>query len=105
MEVEVDVQTDTNFYTGLTQDISRGGLFLATHAIKPVGAHVQLTLKLPGEPVLNIDSEVRWTREGSSLQRTDTHGMGLKFLNLSDEQASVINRFLSRRESLFYDDE
>ena len=34
LEVKVDLESDHNFYTGLTQNISAGGLFIATHHLR-----------------------------------------------------------------------
>lgn len=100
-------ETETNFYTGLTQDISSGGLFVATHNLKPVGSKFMLQFKLPGASVaMELEVEVRWLRETSSLHRSDgPHGMGVRFVNLTNEQRSRIELFLKQRESLFYDDE
>ena len=36
-QVEVGVASDHNVYTGFTEDISSGGLFVATHDILPIG--------------------------------------------------------------------
>ncbi|MES1206092.1 MAG: TIGR02266 family protein [Pseudomonadota bacterium] len=107
LEIAVDLESDSNFYTGLTQNISSGGLFIATHQIKRVGDHVRLKFSLPGSPrPLEVDTEVRWIRENSSLHRTDgASGMGVRFINMSPEDAQLISIFLENRDSLFYDDE
>ncbi len=106
LEVEVGLHSETNFYTGLTQDISTGGLFVATHQIREVGDHVRVKFSLPGSRIpIEADSEVRWVRESSSLQRADgAHGMGLRLVNVSPEAQAAIESFLAQRESLFYDD-
>lgn len=107
VEVSVDLASDSNFYTGLTQNISAGGLFIATHQIKRVGDHIRLKFTLPGAGrTVECDTEVRWIRENSSLHRTDgASGMGVRFLNLSPEDSAAIESFIRSRESLFYDDE
>ncbi len=107
VEIAVDLESDSNFYTGLTQNISTGGLFIATHQIKRVGDHVRLKFTLPGSPrPLEVDTEVRWIRENSSLHRTDgASGMGVRFIDMSPEDAQAIQTFLENRDSLFYDDE
>ena len=107
VEVAVDLESDSNFYTGLTQNISTGGLFIATHQIKRVGEHIHLKFSLPGATrPIECDTEVRWVRENSSLHRTDSApGMGVRFLNMSAADAETIQNFLDSRESLFYDDE
>jgi uncharacterized protein (TIGR02266 family) len=107
LEVKVDLESDHNFYTGLTQNISSGGLFIATHALRKIGDRITLKFSLPGtaEPV-SVQTEVRWIRENSALQRTDGGtGMGVRFVDLSAEASAAITRFLESRDSLFYDDE
>lgn len=107
LEIAVDLESDSNFYTGLTQNISTGGLFIATHQIKRVGDHLRLKFTLPGSPrPIEVDTEVRWIRENSSLHRTDgASGMGVRFMNMAAEDAQLITSFLESRDSLFYDDE
>jgi uncharacterized protein (TIGR02266 family) len=107
LEIAVDLESDSNFYTGLTQNISTGGLFIATHQIKNVGDHVRLKFSLPGTPrPIEVDTEVRWIRENSSLHRTDgASGMGVRFIRVAPEDAKAIESFLQHRDSLFYDDE
>jgi uncharacterized protein (TIGR02266 family) len=110
LEIEVTLESDTNFYTGLTQDISTGGLFVATHNLRKIGQHVVLKFGIPGAsaPIV-VECEVRWLREAGPLHdhRSTDHppGMGLKFLNLSPESKLAISRFLRSRDSYFYDDE
>lgn len=107
LEVQVDFESEHNFYTGLTQDISTGGLFVSTNQIKKVGDRVRLKFSLPNQGVeVEVETEVRWVRETSSLQRNDCEpGMGLRFINLTPAAKQVIETFLKERESLFYDDE
>ena len=107
LEVKVDLESDHNFYTGLTQNISAGGLFIATNAIRRIGDRITLKFFLPGstEP-LAVETEVRWIRENSALNRVDgATGMGVRFVNLSAEAAQAIQQFIESRDSLYYDDE
>ncbi len=107
LEVKVDLESDHNFYTGLTQNISAGGLFIATNAIRRIGDRITLKFLLPGstEP-LAVETEVRWIRENSALNRVDgATGMGVRFVNLAPEAAQAIQSFIESRDSLYYDDE
>lgn len=107
LEVKVDLESDHNFYTGLTQNISAGGLFIATHVLRKIGDRITLNFVLPGsdKPVA-VETEVRWIRENTALQKVDgSTGMGVRFINLSPEASAAINKFLQSRDSLFYDDE
>jgi uncharacterized protein (TIGR02266 family) len=107
LEVKVDLESDHNFYTGLTQNISSGGLFIATHHLRKIGDRITLKFTLPGsEKVLAVETEVRWIRENSALLRAENGtGMGVRFINLSAEASAAINAFVQSRESLYYDDE
>ena len=107
LEVKVDLESEHNFYTGLTQNISAGGLFIATHHLRRIGDRITLKFVLPGsEQSVTVETEVRWIRENSSLQRVDgATGMGVRFINLSPEAAAAIQTFLQNRDSLYYDDE
>ena len=107
LEVKVDLESDHNFYTGLTQNISSGGLFIATSAIRKIGDRITLKFSIPGTPEpISVETEVRWIRENSALQRTDgATGMGVRFVNLSPAAAAAIQKFVQDRDSLYYDDE
>ena len=100
IEVEVTLESDHNFYTGFTQNISAGGLFIATEQLLPVGAQfgVKFALTTSTEPIaVDVDVVVRWVRE------SEVCGMGVQFVSLPDETAAAINRFLMQRDSIFYD--
>ena len=107
VEVSVDFESDSNFYAGLTQNISTGGLFIATHLIRKVGERIYLKFTLPGAAkAIEVETEVRWIRENSSLMRTESSpGMGVRFIDMAPSDAQTIQKFLESRESLLYDDE
>jgi uncharacterized protein (TIGR02266 family) len=107
LEIKVDLESEHNFYTGLTQNISAGGLFIATHHLRRIGDRITLKFQLPGtEGAVEVETEVRWIRENSALNRVDgSTGMGVRFINLSPEATAAITKFLASRDSLYYDDE
>ena len=99
----IHLASHSNFYTGFTDNISEGGVFVATHNVFPVGTIVRLELMLPGddEPI-DVLGEVRWTVEYS--ETSDGHpGLGVKFIQLSERNAERIRRFTSLRDPLFYE--
>jgi uncharacterized protein (TIGR02266 family) len=107
LEVKVDLESDHNFYTGLTQNISSGGVFIATHHIRKIGERITLKFSLPGsDQSIAVETEVRWIRENSALHRVDgASGMGVRFINLTPEASAAISAFIEARDSMFYDDE
>ena len=106
VQVEVGMQTDNNFYTGLTQDLSGGGVFVATHQIRPVGERIKVMLSVPGQAApVEILTEVRWVRSTSLSRSVDEPGMGLRFLQMSPQAKNAVADFLTKRESLFFDED
>ena len=106
VQVEVGLQTESNFYTGLTQDLSGGGIFVATHQIRHVGERIKVLLTLPGQgETFEILTEVRWVRDTSFSRSPDDPGMGLRFLEMSPDAKKAVADFLTQRESLFFDED
>ena len=106
VEVEVGLQTESNFYTGLTQDLSGGGVFVATNQIRQVGERIKVMLTLPGQAeTFEILTEVRWVRSTVFSRSVDDPGMGLRFLQMSPQAKKAVADFLNKRESLFFDED
>ena len=98
------MESEHNFYTGLTQDLSNGGLFVATHNIRPIGEHVHLHFTLPtSRDPIEAMTEVRWIRSAAVPGGGGEAGMGLMFLQLQPQAKEAVRAFLKKRESLFYD--
>ena len=108
LEVKVDLESDHNFYTGLTQNISSGGLFIATHHLRKIGDRITLKFTLPGfgQDARGRDRGPLDPREQRAHERGDgATGMGVRFINLSPEASAAIQKFVQSRDSLYYDDE
>ncbi len=101
--VEVGLQSDTNFYTGLTEDISEGGLFVATYKLQEIGSELALTLTLPDGYEFRATAVVRWVRDPRDLESDTQPGMGVQFHALDAEQTEAVRRFLTVRDPMFYE--
>jgi uncharacterized protein (TIGR02266 family) len=105
IELAVNIQSEHNFFTGFSRNLSEGGLFIATHVLRPVGALLEVTFTLPGDekPVV-ARVEVRWVkeyREGSD----GWPGLGLRFVSMDPEDARRIEAFMKNdRDPLFFDE-
>jgi uncharacterized protein (TIGR02266 family) len=105
LEVEVGLETENNFYTGLTQDISSGGIFVATGISYRVGDRMTIRFTLPGRPEpIVTEAEVRWLRDTRYMRTDFSEGVGLRFVNLPMEAETAISAFLERRDSLFFEE-
>ena len=105
-EVEVNVESDHNFYTGFTQNISEGGIFIATSKPMPLGSKIAFSFRLVGDAApVNIYGVVRWIRESSRFTDDAPAGMGVQFVDLHPAAADQINQFIQRqRDTIFYDE-
>jgi uncharacterized protein (TIGR02266 family) len=99
--VEVTFESEHNFYTGVTQDLSAGGLFVATPVLRPIGECVRVRFTIPGIPeTLDAITEVRWVRARDTAD--GDAGMGLQFLQMSPKTKLAVKAFAERREALVY---
>ncbi len=107
LEIEIGMESDTNFYTGIMQDISAGGVFVATHNLHKIGEKMRIELRLPGTPhPLVVHTVVSWIRQESNGSADEpAAGMGLRFIAPDPALVAACNRFMEQRESLFYDTE
>jgi len=105
VDLEVNVQSEHNLYAGLAENLSAGGLFIATHKLQKVGSKIALSLRMPdSEEVYQITGEVRWVRVYNEHSDTSP-GLGIRFKELPPGAEAAINRFLGQREPLFFDDD
>ena len=100
--VDIHLASDSQFFSGLSGDISEGGLFLSTYRALPVGSAVDLEFSLPGsDSPLRARGEVRWLREHSPDQ---PRGVGIAFDELAEDDRERIHRFCTLRPPLYYED-
>ena len=104
LKTSVHLGSDSNFYTGFSNNISEGGIFIATHHNAPLGTQVHLEFSLPdNETPISALGEVRWCSQYNP-NSDGAPGLGLSFLNLSDSDRRRIEAFVNHRDTLFYDD-
>ncbi len=97
IEVDVGVLSASNFYAGVTADVSAGGVFVSTNAPLAVGTEVALFFTLGGDRTLSAEGTVRWTREDEPA------GMGVAFTHLEEEDQRAVADYCANRPPLFHD--
>jgi uncharacterized protein (TIGR02266 family) len=100
--VELHLASDSHFFSGLSGDISEGGVFVSTYRALAQGSLVDLEFSLPGsDRPLHARGEVRWHRDATP---DVPPGVGISFDELSDDDREIIHRFCTMRPPLYYDD-
>jgi uncharacterized protein (TIGR02266 family) len=79
--------------------VTRGGVFLASRAPKPVGTKVRFELLLADgkSKVLKGDGVVVWIKPYDAAHPNRSYGMGLKFSKLDAESHKLVERMLARK--------
>jgi len=99
-DIEVEFADETHFFAGLTQDISRGGLFVSTYHLLPVGSQLNLRFELPNGAQIEVLGQVRWVLDPDSDARP---GIGIEFVDPSPEVVASIAAFCATRPPLYFD--
>ncbi len=91
IEMRVSIGDLHPFYLGQSQDLSSGGLFLATQSMLPIGSDIHLTLWLPDNSTLQAHGRVRWQRPARG---EDPAGVGIAFVRLSENAKQRIQKII-----------
>ena len=100
VSAEITLHSDNNFFSGLTENLSVGGLFVTSADVLPAtGTIIELALRLPGTQTdLRCTSEVRWHGTSQNGRR----GYGVRFVSLSPEAEALIQDFIQHRKPLVH---
>jgi uncharacterized protein (TIGR02266 family) len=98
---DLEFAEDAQFFTGLSLDISEGGLFVATYTPIPIGTRLVLCFELPDGTSVEARGEVRWVRpEAMDGERP---GVGIKFTELPPDVRERIADICARQQPLYFD--
>lgn len=91
LNARVTAQSEDNFFSGLTENISEGGVFVSTFSPPGVGERIRLNLSVDNERDLSVEGVVRWHRYDDS---GDVTGCGVQFAALGPEQQRRIRTLM-----------
>jgi uncharacterized protein (TIGR02266 family) len=83
---KVRYQTMDDLVVAYSGNLSRGGLFLSTDKLLPLGSVVRIQLELPdGGPEIQVPCRVAFLRDRAEAERSGApSGMGVKFIDPDD---------------------
>lgn len=103
VSLAVTLTSESNLYVGFADNMSEGGLFVATHELIGIGKQVDLEVQLPGEEKpIRVSGEVRWQRTVADPSNGVLPGFGAEFVDLSPEDRQRLEQFLEQREPIFH---
>jgi hypothetical protein len=80
---------------GFTKNIGVGGAFILTSQPSAPGTRLNVVLKVPSGPAIEVDAEVRWIIDGKRGEPEAEQGMGVKFSGLRVEQLMALNEYFA----------
>lgn len=104
--VDIGLHSATQFFSGISGDLSEGGLFVATYTPQPVGSELTVSFVLP--PIggvsrsITAPAMVAWIRPPAGDDGPEP-GMGLRFYSLGPEDRAAIERFMKKRPPMLYE--
>ncbi len=105
-ELEIDFASEHTFFSGFSENLSDGGLFVATYNKRKIGERLHVRFTLPGlEHPISATVEVRWLRDYEPHEASSAPGFGASFVDLDEDDREAIHRFLKKRAPIFFDAE
>ena len=104
-EISVGVATKHRVFVGLVDNISTGGLFIATDQELKKGDKVEVKFTIPGEEhSFNKQAEVMLIRPYDELgnDRNSQAGAGVRLIDLSDDEKRMLNTFINEHDPMFF---
>jgi Tfp pilus assembly protein PilZ len=94
MEALVTATSETCLYAGITEDVSEGGIFIATLSPPPIGELIQIKIRVDraGVPPVTAPGRVVWHRTDDN---GDVTGCGVAFVGL-DRATRLLLTLLGR---------
>src|SRR5882672_3798247 len=85
-----DIET---FVERFSPNVTRGGVFIASRAPRPVGDSFPFEVQLAtGQVALAGEGKVIWVKEYDHTQPAKAHGMGVQFTSLSPFSREILQR-------------
>ena len=92
LKAQIDWEKDLNEYSGYTENISEGGVFIATPNHLPIGEPVDLKVEMADGSQTTLRARVAWIRPGTDEALT---GMGLQFVDPPEELVNRIQNYVA----------
>lgn len=75
----ITMESESNFFTGFSENISEGGIFVSSENPPPVGDTISVEIAIDDGLPIRVGGEVRWHRLDADGRVT---GCGVKFIGL-----------------------
>jgi len=91
LHAKVTLSSASNFFMGLTENISEGGIFVSTLSPPAMGETVELAITVEDGEAVPVSGEVRWIRTDENGNPT---GCGVQFDEISADVRRAIEAMM-----------
>jgi len=96
VSMKVEGESSGKAFTGMSKNISQGGILVESPKNIPVSSHISLEVPvLPNDRILNFTGKVARTDRDES---EDIFYLGIQFVDLTPEQNRALDAFINRHE-------
>ncbi len=91
-----------SYLFGLSENVSRGGIFIRTDQPLPIGSRITIQFSIPTSPeIIHAQGRVIWVTEHSGEDvKGQVGGMGIEFLKLGNpEQEALLKTYIEKEQS------
>lgn len=92
LEARITMSSQSNFWTGFTEDISEGGVFVATNSPPAVGEVLPVHIQTDDGRAMLVWGEVRWHREEADGALS---GCGIQFQNVDGRSRDLLQAMVT----------
>jgi len=103
VEAHLDGASEDHFYTGFSDNIEQGGIFITTFDLKPLNSPVEVLINFPDGSCATVQGGVEWIREFNSLVPEMNPGMGIGIRGLDNISKVQIEDYMAENQALFWD--
>lgn len=87
--IEVDYRSEENFLFAYIENISEMGIFIRAEEPMPIGTEIALRFAHEGKD-FSLNGEVAWVNTRREGDAESSPGMGVRFVDLNDEQRDEV---------------
>lgn len=98
VRIQLRYPDEATFIQRFASNVTRGGIFLASRNLHPVGSTLRFEVTLAqGMPLLSGTGKVAWVREFIPTEPQRAHGMGVQFLHVDAGSRPMLDKLLGHK--------
>ncbi len=94
-KIRITFKKASDFFRAYIGNLGTGGLFIKTTQTVPAGTALNLEFNLPdGDHLIQAKGKVIWARSKEESDERKPPGLGIQFVEMSDEDTNLLNNYI-----------